>query len=661
MQQDGQSNFNNMVWFIGVVEDIEDPLFINRVRVRCIGYHSPSRVLMPIANLPWAPFISSTAQMSAPMVNQGDWVVGFFIDGNEAQQPVVLGTFASIPEEANPKNPKIGFWDPSGVHPKEHILNKGTNAPHARGEIGEKEGEGIDAVAYSQATTPTAIPVADGTKFSEPLSAFAAKYPFNHVIKTDGCHLIELDDTPEAERVQIFHKKGSFVEFHPDGTVVHRGNKDRFQAIFENENVYVGGMMNLSVVGDVNIISGGNTNISTSGDATWRVGGNIKMDVGGNFDVIVGGETNINSKGNLQLSTSGDSSTKAGGSVRTDAGTDFNVVSGAAVNIDASKSAVLYAEKSVDVGTSKVKMQTTSSPVSKPLDSVQKPSDAEIQPPEEITKFVPGVGLNQFELQAAFDVPEDTLPLPEYLGLLAAAGIKPPPTIVDQDGNVQLAPPENVGETSTPGPSSGSGPVASAPTAGNTVSVPAGGVAKDVKCGDVVLQNDYKKVKLSPNFTLADLTMGGSRKLPSGQEEEVLCNLVNLAVNILEPLKAAGIKFRINSAYRPPDTPLPSGSGATRVNPKSDHCKGKAVDLGIIGTTAYEGAKKAYGVVGKIAKQFLLEYNNNGLPGWVHIAYGAGGQKSALTLATMFESSCDVPGVGNCRNKLVDLRPNVKG
>ncbi len=32
--------FGNFIWFMGVVEDIDDPLKINRVRVRCIGFHS---------------------------------------------------------------------------------------------------------------------------------------------------------------------------------------------------------------------------------------------------------------------------------------------------------------------------------------------------------------------------------------------------------------------------------------------------------------------------------------------------------------------------------------------------------------------------------------------------------------------------------------------
>jgi len=294
----GQSNFKNMVWFMGVVEDINDPEMINRVKVRCIGYHTADKTLMPTDDLPWAPFISSTAQMSAPLVNQGDWVVGFFIDGEQAQQPVVLGSIVGKPEEQ--ANPNQGFYDPAGIHPR--FPGEGTNARHARGEVGTED---RNAVAYSRASATPNIPSADGTKFAEPLSEFDARYPFNHVIETDAGNVIELDDTPGAERIQIFHKRGSFVEFHPNGSIVHRGAKDRYHIVFENENLYAGGNMNMSVVGAVNILSGANTNISTGGDATWRVGGNLRMDIGGNFDVAVAGSTNIDSGGTALIYSGG--------------------------------------------------------------------------------------------------------------------------------------------------------------------------------------------------------------------------------------------------------------------------------------------------------------------------------------------------------------------
>ncbi|MDC3266479.1 hypothetical protein OAU13_00985 [bacterium] len=547
--EDGRSQFGSMVWFVGVVEDVNDPLLINRVRVRCVGYHPKDKTLLPTKSLPWAPFISSTAQMSAPMVNQGDWVIGFFIDGQLAQQPVVIGSYISIPEAA--ANPNEGFFDPSGIHPR--LLNEGTNSRHARGEEGTPD---RNAIAYTKSSATASVSAADGTKFTEPLSQFDARYPYNHVMETDRGHVFELDDTPDAERVQIFHRKGSFVEFHPDGTVVHRAVNDRYQITLESDNTYVGNTMNMSVVGSVNIVAGANTNISTGGDVTWRVGGNMRMDIGGNFDVAVGGTTNI----------------------------------------DSGDTAIIYSGGNVELQGSQVHFNK---PTPKPLDSIKSP---------EIIEKSSG-GPTVFEILATDDDIEKSPD--EINSIRTSAGLKP----------IDTKPPSE-GDSATP-------------AAG-------GGDNKDVKCGSIQLKDDYRQVKISKNFTLADMTQGGSRKLQAAggaSVEDILCNLVKLAENILEPIKNAGLKFTITSAYR-------QGSG------KSDHDVGRAVDIKVHGMTNFQAAQKVHAIVGGIAKQFLLEYTTSGGSGWIHIAYN-GGSKSALPLATFNNHST------YARNKFVDLKPAV--
>ena len=39
----GQEGF---VWFVGVVEDRDDPERLGRVRVRCLGYHTENKTLI---------------------------------------------------------------------------------------------------------------------------------------------------------------------------------------------------------------------------------------------------------------------------------------------------------------------------------------------------------------------------------------------------------------------------------------------------------------------------------------------------------------------------------------------------------------------------------------------------------------------------------------
>jgi hypothetical protein len=77
--------YPKFVWFVGSVEDTSsDPLRLGRVRVRAIGFHPSS---IKSEDLPWAPVLNG----GAARISTGQMVLGFFMDGEEAQQPCVLG------------------------------------------------------------------------------------------------------------------------------------------------------------------------------------------------------------------------------------------------------------------------------------------------------------------------------------------------------------------------------------------------------------------------------------------------------------------------------------------------------------------------------------------------------------------------------------------
>ena len=96
----GQDGF---VWWIGVVEDINDPLTLGRCRVRCFGYHpAKSTNLVPTEDLPFALSIhplNTPNLYGTPRV--GEWVFGFFLDALSAQEPAILGYLPAIPEAAS--------------------------------------------------------------------------------------------------------------------------------------------------------------------------------------------------------------------------------------------------------------------------------------------------------------------------------------------------------------------------------------------------------------------------------------------------------------------------------------------------------------------------------------------------------------------------------
>ena len=106
-------------WWIGEVEDHMDPAQLGRVKVRIIGWYTDSKTrddgsgsylqTLPTEMLPWATVLLPTDKPqtknagTTTELQPGAQVLGFFLDGEEAQLPCVLGSFRSFRKpEGNP-------------------------------------------------------------------------------------------------------------------------------------------------------------------------------------------------------------------------------------------------------------------------------------------------------------------------------------------------------------------------------------------------------------------------------------------------------------------------------------------------------------------------------------------------------------------------------
>jgi hypothetical protein len=256
--------FKNMVWFMGVVESINDPQGVGRVQARAIGFHTEDRSSLGTGVLPWATFLVAGADTSAPMVKPGDWVVGFFLDGSEAQQPVILGKLHGFTPASSDSSK--GFSDPTGTFPR--LANTATTSELARGVSNT-------VVQYKTSTVAKSVTAADGSTWDEPATQFAAVYPENYVIQTDQYNIIELDDTSGAARVHVFHHNGSFHEFHPNGDVVQRTLGGQFMLAYNGWNIYVVGNASISATGNLNLAA--NKTVTISGQTINLVAGNITL------------------------------------------------------------------------------------------------------------------------------------------------------------------------------------------------------------------------------------------------------------------------------------------------------------------------------------------------------------------------------------------------
>tara|TARA_S200002703_G_scaffold121024_3_gene106860 strand:- start:705 stop:1694 length:990 start_codon:yes stop_codon:yes gene_type:complete len=261
----------NFHWFTGVIEDINDPLEMGRYKVRCFGYHSEIREQIQTDNLPWAhvmmPVTSASTSgigHSATGLLAGSWVIGFFRDGSNAQDPVIMGSVPSM-SETEPR-PEIGFSDPTGTYPKKDTLNKPDTPRPARKDFNEDESYKRKKELQRQAN--------DGACWTlNNLGKINPEYPTNHVYKSESGHVLEFDDTSGSERISLFHKAGSFYEITQDGDnhIVISGNN--YEVVIKDKNVYVKGDLTMCVDGDVNTKVGGNYNLDVSGDYVANISG----------------------------------------------------------------------------------------------------------------------------------------------------------------------------------------------------------------------------------------------------------------------------------------------------------------------------------------------------------------------------------------------------
>jgi len=125
-----KSNFigrDGFLWWIGQIapaknqdDQINKAGWGNRYKVRILGYDSPNESELSNDNLRWAQVLLSPSDGSGaanyatnPKIRPGDTAFGFFLDGNDAQLPVIMGVFGrnaevSIKEYTVPFGPSSG-------------------------------------------------------------------------------------------------------------------------------------------------------------------------------------------------------------------------------------------------------------------------------------------------------------------------------------------------------------------------------------------------------------------------------------------------------------------------------------------------------------------------------------------------------------------------
>ena len=345
--------YGSFVWWQGVVEDKMDPLYLGRCRVRILGYHTDDKKEIPTEDLPWAiPMqpITSAAMSGVGTTPlgpvEGTWVVGFFRDSENAQEPIIMGTLGGKPETG--PDPSRGFNDPFGKYPlSEYVARYKTNLDGtdahdeetgertvdkpgepdtnrlARGNLtmplGDYNGENAASLEWKRESRQMSVPKAlaadlsssipnaadvfywgDGDTddvnyyWNEPNPRYGGTEYSDEKFKTQvsSCYPFNHVRASEAGHIEEWDDTPSaerLHRYHSSGTFEEiQADGTRIVKIMGEDYEIAADGKNVSISGECNITVTGNSRLLTMGNVTQQIYGDYHLNVGGDMRVKVG-------------------------------------------------------------------------------------------------------------------------------------------------------------------------------------------------------------------------------------------------------------------------------------------------------------------------------------------------------------------------------------
>lgn len=265
-----QNGFRNLLWFMGVVEDRKDPRKMGRVRVRAFDIHPDDKDKVPTEDLPWAIPVIGTYHTDFKPPIEGSWVFGFFIDGADAQHPMLLGIMPGMPTGYSDSFKAYNGFD---VNPAPCDIYQPDLPRLARGENIEETNVANRFINQEK---------------GEPPPAYNAEYPYNKVQQTESGHVFEMDDTPASERINIAHRTGTFVEMLPNGGRIDKAVGSKWDIVEGDDYLFIKGNGTVRVKGKIDIKVEGDASLEVDGTLTQTIHGDHILNVAGEMQVNVG-------------------------------------------------------------------------------------------------------------------------------------------------------------------------------------------------------------------------------------------------------------------------------------------------------------------------------------------------------------------------------------
>lgn len=509
--------------------------------------------------------------------------------GEELQSSEVQVAENGIPVDRQ-KNLVTGFCDPNMKYPLRKYIGEPDTNRLARGRI-----DGT-IVEFKDEKRLTSVETANGFAWNQVDIPYNAKYPYNKVMESESGHVLEFDDTPDNERVHLYHRKGTYTEIDANGTQVNRIVGDGYHIIDRNGYIYIAGECNVTISGIARVLCENDAFIDVNGDTEINLKQTAKLNVANDLEVSVGGQFKLKAS-NIKLESESDFNVNSSGANLLTSGANFEVNASGTANIEGSQ--VYLANGAATASASGIggaieagQRSTANFPQLKP-------------PPRNL------------ETEIEYETPEEN---------------------ATQEGKQyhEKRDNEKVNDMATP--------VQETQPPSNNAKENESGCAAIYTMASLpdsyILHTDKTGYRwtigaMRRQYNLGSIVMGGKEY----KIQDIACNMKNLCENILGPINenigGVGSIWTITSLYR---NNIPQGGSST-----SQHLVGQAVDLVMGGNSfAYQ---LNYDTAVKLASilpydQLLLEYRDPGVNGnrnnkrinWIHVSYSSKGRRQCLTL-----------------------------
>lgn len=472
-----------------------------------------------------------------------------------------------------------GYQDPNKKYPKVEYAGLIDTNKLAVGDTSHllfriKENKKIDKIPIAR----------NAGTWDEPENAYAAIYPYNHVIESEAGHVIEIDSTPNAERIHVFHKAGTYIEIDVNGSMVRKVVGDNYEVMDRNNFVYVKGAHNLTVEGKTNILVKDNASIEVEGDLTVTGRQDTLVQTAGTVGVIsenaiVNATKNVNIVADEDINLQGKNINlyAKGGSITAKSDRDISLQSGR-------------------TGTLSLKGGLTVA-----LDAL-------------VIKTKMGANSVRALVMSVLDPPKRKTPDTTEIPVLKRKLVKEENYLFDSgepEADEYIQQQKDKGKLSNVIPRQ-----QESGTLSRRAEIQKGTI---VDCGQIskilYFPNNFR---LSKHFNLGNLLVGnsGSALVPQAglTENSIVCNLKTLCVNVLDKVKDKYPDMRISSGFRI----------LTEGNTVSEHNIGAAADLIFDKRDFSEYKDIAQWMVSNVPfRQLLLEYRFNGkelAATWIHVS-----------------------------------------